>query len=348
MDGEPATTLRELAPPAAVRRHSPMLAAVILVVVCILWGYSFPVMQIGTAAFDRHMLGNRAEGSATASILAARAAFSGPRYGLAALVYALFTFRRQVGFTRREVMGGMIVGAFFAGGMLFQTTGLRWTLPSVSSFLTAMAVVFAPLSQAILLRRRVGRPTWFAVGLALVGMALLSWPKPDAHTPDTLVTRPPVPLLGETMTLLAAVLFTGQILSVDHYGQKSDATRLTLVVLATTSFLSLLAAGALDARTACRPVAWAGILSDRTIWWSVGTLTLFSSVAAIHLMNTWQPLVSPATASVIYCTEPVFGTLFSVLFATERLTPLTLLGGSAVLGSVVIVSRFATSPARGE
>ena len=121
--------------------------------------------------------------------------------------------------------------------------------------------------------------------------------------------------------------------------------KLTFVVLATTGVSSLVAALLLDARMVLRASAWAGVVSDRTIWWSVGTLTVFSTVVATHLMNTWQPRVSPATASVIYCTEPVFGTLFSVLFATERLTPLTLVGGAAVIGSVVIVSRFA-APSR--
>jgi drug/metabolite transporter (DMT)-like permease len=208
-----------------------------------------------------------------------------------------------------------------------------------------MAVVFAPIAQAVLLRRRVGRPTWVAVALAIVGMMLLSWPKPEAHASNTLVTSPPILFLGEGMTVLASVLFTGQILAVDHFGQRSDATRLTFVVLATTGVFSLVAAVSLDARTVLRPGAWAGVASDRTIWWSMGTLTVFSSVLATHLMNTWQPLVSPATASVIYCTEPLFGTLFSVLFATERLTPLTLVGGAAVVGSVVIVSRFA-APSR--
>ena len=297
-------------------------------------------MQFATTAFDRHVLGAEQGGAGTASVLAARAGFNGLRFGLAALIYAAITFRRQSGFTRHELIGGVIVGAFFAAGMLLQTTGLRWALPSVSSFLTALAVVFAPLAQAVLLRRRVGRPTWVAVGLAMVGVTLLSWPKADAHGVNTFAGAPPVPLLGEWLTVLASVLFTGQILAVDHFGRRADAARLTLVVLGTTSVLSLGGAVGMDPGGMLRAGAWAGVLGDRTIWWSVGTLVVFSSVAAIHLMNRWQPLVSPATASVIYCTEPLFGTMFSVMLGTERLTPLTMLGGAAVMGSVVIVARY--------
>jgi drug/metabolite transporter (DMT)-like permease len=54
--------------------------------------------------------------------------------------------------------------------------------------------------------------------------------------------------------------------------------------------------------------------------------------------------VSPATASVLYCSEPLFGTIFSLLFATERLTGLTVAGGVAVLGSVLVVATRGGDP----
>ena len=350
MDGESATGMAVLEYSApggdgGGGRRSSALAAVMLVVCCALWGWSFPVMQMATGVFERHLAGEQG-GGGTGSMLAERAAFNGLRFGLAAVLYALFTVRKQRGFTRGELVGGVWIGVFFAAGMLFQLTGLRWTLPSVSGFLTALSVVFAPLAQAFLLRRRVGMVTWAAVALAIVGMMLLSWPKPDAHTEGTLAVRPPVPFLGEVFTVVASLLFTGQILWLDHFGQKADAARLTLVVLATTSIISLAGAAAMDGGHVYRPSAWAGVLGDRTMWWTMGTLVVFSSVLAVHLMNRWQPLVSPATAAVIYCSEPPFATMFSLIMGTERLTLLTVCGGAAVVGSVVLVTRFAATPRR--
>ena len=37
------------------------------------------------------------------------------------------------------------LGLLFGGGMLLQVLGLAWARPSVSGFLTSLAVVFAPL-----------------------------------------------------------------------------------------------------------------------------------------------------------------------------------------------------------
>ena len=67
-------------------------------------------------------------------------------------------------------------------------------------------------------------------------------------------------------------------------------------------------------------------------------LIVVSSVGALHLMNQFQPLISPAVASVVYCTEPLFATMFSVAFRTEKLAGMTIAGGLVVLGSVLIVA----------
>jgi drug/metabolite transporter (DMT)-like permease len=318
-------------------RPAPRSAAVAigaLVLCCVLWGYSFPVMQVATGAFDRHVLTTSAE----RGTLASRGLFNGVRFGLAAVLYGVVTARRQRGFQRDEVLGGVVVGAFFGAGMLLQVTGLRWTFPSVSSFLTALAVVFAPVAQAVLFRRPVRGATWLAVALALVGMVLLGWPKPEAAAAaNTLAVSPPVPYLGEVCTIVASMLFTGQILAVDRFGQRADAVRLTLVMLATTSLISF-AVGAGIGGASLLPGRAAGLIHDREVWWTMGTLVAVCSVMALHLMNTYQPRLSPATASVLYCSEPLFGTIFSLLFATERLTGLTVAGGVAVLGSVLVVA----------
>jgi drug/metabolite transporter (DMT)-like permease len=80
----------------------------------------------------------------------------------------------------------------------------------------------------------------------------------------------------------------------------------------------------------------------------MSTLIAGSSVLALHLMNTYQPRVSPAVASVVYCTEPLFGTLFSLAFATEHLTRLTAAGGVVVIVSVLAVARSSDIAPRGD
>ena len=97
--------------------------------------------------------------------------------------------------------------------------------------------------------------------------------------------------------------------------------------------MSLAVAAGLSGGRLLHPGVLTAIAMDRAVWWSLGSLVLFSSVLAIPLMNAYQPRVSPATASVVYCSEPLFALLFSVLLGNERLTALTIAGGAAVVGS---------------
>lgn len=312
-----------------------LLPVAVLVLVCLFWGYSFPVMQFGTRAFDRHVL------PASAGELdkfASRALFNGVRYLLATILYGLVTWRRQRRYSRHDVVGGIVVGVLFAGGMFFQVVGLRWVLPSVSGFFTALPVVFAPLAQSAILKKPVGRKTWAAVALAVAGILLLSWPKPDAVGANTVAAIPPIRYLGESLTIIGALIFTAEIISVHHFGQNSDPVRLTLVMIATTAVFSLAIGLVLGGPSLLRPSAMVGLVRDKEFIWTMSTLIGISSLLALHLMNTFQPRVSPAIASVIYCTEPLFSTLFSLIFATEILTRLTVAGGLAVTASVLVVA----------
>lgn len=316
-------------------REGATIAVAVLVFCCLLWGWSFPTMQYASRAFDTHAIGHT-NPSALES-LASRALLNGLRFLLAGLLYGLLTLKAQRQFTRPETVGGVLVGLLFGCGMLLQVLGLAWARPSVSGFLTSMCVVFAPMAQAWVLRRRVGGAVWAAVGLALVGVALLAWPNPTAAQ-GGLTALPPLRLLGESLTVLAALVFTVQILAVDHYGQTADPKRLTSVMLMTSAFVSLAVAAVLSGGGVLRPGILVGLATDRAVWWSLGSLVLFSSVLAVPLMNTYQPRVSPATASVAYCSEPLFALMFSVLLGTEKLTSLTIAGGIGVMAAVLVVA----------
>ena len=318
-----------------------------LVFCCVLWGLSFPVMQIAAHALDR-AVGRAGVDPSGIHALAARATFNGWRFGLAAVIYAAVTLPRQRRFTAADWAGGLLVGLFFGVGIFLQIVGLRFALPSISGFLTALAVIFAPIAQAVVFRNRVGGRTWLAVGVAIVGGLLLTRANPDAAGHGTLIQTPPVKYLGEMLTLTASLVFTAQIMAIDHFGRRgADPVRLTLIMLAVTAVVNAAGGAALGGARIYRAEIVTVLLKDQKFVASVAALVVLSSVMALHLMNTYQPLVSPATASVVYCAEPVFATAFSVMFATEKLTGVTVLGGVVVLLAVLIVARREAPPQHG-
>jgi drug/metabolite transporter (DMT)-like permease len=322
-------------------KRAALYAVLSLVVCCLFWGLSFPLMQMAADQVAR------AAGWTDRSIVqdvALRSTYIGWRFGVAGLLYGLLTLRWQRGFHAREVRGGAIVAMFFAAGNILQMAGLRYALPSVSAVLTSMVVVFTPFAQYFLLRRRVGGATWQAVVVALVGVIVLSLPNPSAAAPLTLTTSAPVPLLGEGSTLVASMLFTGQVLSVDHFGKAVEPRRLTFVMFGAASIATLAFGAVLGGGSLFAPAVLSTLASDPHFWSVNAAMVVICSVGAFHLMNTAQPLMSPAAAAVIYCTEPVFATMWSVVLGTESMTWLTLLGGGLVVLAMIRLARSPTAP----
>jgi drug/metabolite transporter (DMT)-like permease len=209
-------------------------------------------------------------------------------------------------------------------------------LPSVSAFITALAVVFAPIGQGFVLKERVGGRIWAAVALAMAGTVLLA--QGDAQQ-GTLASKPPLPYLGEALTLLGTMVFTCQIIAVDRLAPKANVARMTLIMLLAVAVANAVGGLALAGRSIYQPAVLKALALDNTFLWVMPTLVVFSTVAALHLMNIYQPRIAPAAACVVYCLEPVFGTMFSVALQTEALMRNTVFGGVVVLAAVLVVAR---------
>ncbi|MCW8132604.1 MAG: DMT family transporter [Planctomycetota bacterium] len=311
------------APPANVRTR----AALLLFAANIFWGWSFPTMKWVVPEMQAQVPG--------AGELVATATFIGWRFGLGGLLYLLLSFRTQRGFTREEWRGGLATGLCFVTGLFLQIMGLRYTLPSISGFITSLVVVFIPLAQRLVLRTPIAPGTWPAVGLALAGTVVLA--TTGAGDPSA---RPPFPYAGEVLTLLGSVAFTAQVLFLDHYGKKASATRVSLVQFAVTGLAGVLIGLALGhGPDFYQPATLHALGSNWTIQWGLPTLVVFSTVGAFHLMNQNQPLLPAATAGVIYCSEPVFSTVFSIVLGQESPAANLLMGGGLILAGIVWINR---------
>lgn len=328
----PSPPPREPSSPSERRR-----AVLWLSVACIAWGWGFPAVKAGTAA----MTGIAPEAGA----VGAAAAFIGWRFLLAALIYGLWTWSQQRNFTRLDVLGGLALGGVFVAGLLLQLVGLQYTLPSVSAFLTALYVVLLPLSQTLFLGRPPSRALWLAVVLALAGLTVLG----VADAPPVQADAP-FSYFGEILTLLSAILFTVQILCLDYFGPRANVERLTWLMFCVSAAGGLAVSVAWPGAWRCyAPEHFRAFWLDPTFQWSVATTTIFSAVVSFHLMNRYQPSISPTLAGVIYCLEPVFATGASVLLAMEELRWSLFLGGGLILGAILLAvsDRRSSSKAKG-
>jgi drug/metabolite transporter (DMT)-like permease len=220
-----------------------------------------------------------------------------------------------------------VLGCLYAGGQVLQTIGLAHTAASVSGFITGLYVVCTPLLAAVLLRSRIGGLTWFAVALAMTGIGVLTL------EPGGLAFG-----YGESLTLVAAVIYALHIVGLGAWSTPREAMGMSIVQLAVISVVCLVGA------------APGGIaLPDRGLdWLSVLYMAVFAGALAMAGQTWAQAHLSPTRSAIIMSMEPVFAAFFAVLAGGESLTARLAAGGVMVVGAMLIVELVPRRKVEGE
>jgi len=255
------------------------------------WGLSFPVIKALALVHGALLPGSSSWFIAAMSVA--------PRFLLATTVLLVLQARTFGQITRRELQQGLWLGLFASAGMVLQCDGLQFTAASTSAFLTQLYAILIPVWLALRHRRSPGGWIWLCCALVLIGVAILgrfNW--------STLRFG-----RGEAETLLSSVFFMGQILCldrVDYAGNRPE--KITLVMFAVEMVIFWLMA------VLAAPAAHALLVPWASLPWIGLTLLLtgFCTLGAFTLMNTWQPKISSTEAGLIYCVEPIFGSLMAL------------------------------------
>lgn len=240
--------------------------------------------------------------------------FLAVRFTMAAVVLLLLAPRALGRLSPEKRRNAVALGALYAAAQILQTTGLAHTAASVSGFITGLYVVCTPLFAALVLHTRIVPMTWFAVGLAALGLAVLTLSGLSFG-------------YGEALTLVSAMIYALHIVGLGAWSTPSDAlgmSILQIIVIAVICTVAALPHG----------IAVPHRASD---WVSVVYMAVFAGALAM-LAQTWAQAHLAATRSaVIMSMEPVFAAFFAVALGTESVTERMLIGGGLVVVAMLIV-----------
>lgn len=208
---------------------------------------------------------------------------------------------------------GVLCGLALFGASSLQQIGLVYTDAGKAGFLTSMYIVLVPIS-GILLRKKPPRMAFTSVGLAVVGLYLLSC------VGVTTVN------IGDLYLIGCAFVFTVQITLVDHYAAELDSLRLNCIQCLVCALASLIGAftesPSISAIANCwLPLCYAGILS-------MGV--------AYTLQIIGQKNLEPTAASLIMSMESVFAVLGGWLILKERMSGWEIAGCVLVFAAVIL------------
>ena len=222
---------------------------------------------------------------------------------------------------RESLLGGLSAGVFLAAATVMQQMGLVTTTAGKAGFITALYMLLVPVINFVLFRKRNTWLVWLAVLVGVAGMYLL------CVNGDFSLTR------GDAMVCVCAVLFSGQILCIDHFAPKADPIRMSAVQFAVAAVVCCAAAFLLEAPTwdkvasAAVPILYCGILSG-----AVG----------YTLQIVGQRDVNPTIASLLMCLESVFAVLTGVILLGERMTGREA-AGCVLMFTAVILAQLSTA-----
>jgi drug/metabolite transporter (DMT)-like permease len=219
----------------------------------------------------------------------------------------------------------VVLGLLYGLAQILQTAGLAHTPASISGFVTGLYVVCTPLLAAAILHTRIPPITWAAVALATVGLGVLALNGFSIG-------------YGELITLASAVLYALHIVGLGAWSTAQDALGMTILQIMVIAVLCTLATVHDGIVLPDRPSDWVSVLYMAIV---VGAFALFA--------QTWaQAHLPPTRSAIIMSMEPVFASFFAVWLGGEDLTARLLVGGSMVLGAMLMVELAPRRAVEGE
>ena len=248
-------------------------------------------------------------------------AFLAVRFAIASLTLMGPAARRLRPLGRRGLGAGIVLGLLLAAGYALQTAGLERTTVSSTGFITGMYVVLTPLIALVLFRHRIGRGAWIGVGLATLGLALLSGI--DAGSPA-----------GDLLVLAAAAVYSLQIVLMERYAPRYDAFALTFVEML-TAFVGFAVVAAARGEFE--------LPRGTTVWAALLVTGVFASALAF-LVQTWAQRRASATQTALaFSMEPVWAAIFGYTLAGDRLGAIGWTGCAIILAGIAVAEPAAAS-----
>jgi drug/metabolite transporter (DMT)-like permease len=269
-------------------------AELLLTLAAMIWGATFVVVKDALA-------------------FATPSAFLAVRFTLAGILLFIFVSRGRL---RAAAIGrGCLLGIFLYAAYLFQTTGLLYTTPSKSAFITGFSVVLVPFLQAMY-GFKIRKSTIAGAALGIFGIYLLVLPRGLAA-----VNR------GDGFTLIASCAFAVQIVLVGVYTRQYSFRHLVSIQVLTVGLLAF----------ASKPLG----MPFRITWTpgliaAVTVTAVLATAFAISVQNWAQQFTPPAHTALIFALEPVFAAVTSWIVLGERLGGRLFIGSAMILAGMVI------------
>ncbi len=240
------------------------------------------------------------------------------RFLTAFLVLGVVFRKRIVRASRETLKYSLFVGLSLVMVYVGATYGVLYTSVSNAGFIGAMTVLFTPVFEFLIYRKRPGKKFTFALLLCLIGIALLT-------LNETLK-----PALGDVICLLVPTFYAVDLMLTEKAVSKPEVDPIALGVceLIVVGVVMLVLSLFLETP---------GLPTTPVVWASALFLGIFCSGICFIIQSVEQQFTTASHAGLIFTLEPVFSAFFAFFLLDERLGVKGYIGAALMLVSLVIM-----------
>ncbi len=236
------------------------------------------------------------------------------RFLIAGIGLGLIFWKKTKTMDKKTFWRGVIIGAVLAAAYATQTIGLKYTSPGKNAFLTSSYCIMCPFIVWLIYKVRPKLYHVISAVLCLIGIGLVSL--------SGLSADEGINFMGDGLTLVSAVFFALQIIFIDRYQEQGyDSIKMLIVEVITVGVLIMILSLIFELPQGVSTFA----LNGEQIW-KILYLTIVCTLYAQFALIFGQRFTNVNQASIILCLESVFGTLFSIIFTGEYLSPPVIIG----------------------
>jgi drug/metabolite transporter (DMT)-like permease len=270
-------------------------AELVLFSTTFIWGSTFVVVKLSSTEISPSL-------------------FVSLRFGLGALLFALFLSKQLSQITKETLKSGILLGVLLGTGIVIQNYGIYLTTASKSAFITGLMVIFTPIAQFVIERQPPKAGNVIGIIIVTTGLYLLT--SPDGGGINA----------GDLLVLSSAAIFGLYIVYLDIHSKNKNPLHLSFVQVSVTS---LTAAVTL-------PFEKIHFSSSSSLLISIFYMGIFATVVTTYSQTRFQKDTTPTRAAVIFTIEPVIAAILAYFMLGEILGTVGIIGGALILTGIAV------------
>ncbi len=287
-------------------------SSILLLITAVIWGVAFVAQDVGMDYWSPF-------------------AFNGIRNYIGAAILLPFIYLRDKnqGTDAKKwndktlITGGILCGIALCTATCFQQFGIQLSDASAgkAGFITAFYIVLVPIA-GIFIKKKCPVTAYIAAVIAAVGLYILCIPAGVAFKVE----------FADMLVFICALLFTVQILLVDHYSPRVDGVKLACIQFFTSAVLSTL--GGLVTNSF-------NVTFNVEAWIPILYAGIFSSGIAYTLQIIGQKDLNPTVASIIMSLEACVSVIAAWIILGDAMNARQITG-CAIMFAAILLAQIPT------